>query len=124
MSNKGYKQYIKKLKQGIPREFNAKKQFLASVSGDIGNYIEAHPIAAYEDICVEFGTPEEVVHSLMDNLEANQMNEILVGRKRAVCVLSVAVICLLLFLFVVIPSIPIRTTDTVYIYETESMEDE
>ena len=123
MSNKVYKEYMKKLKRGIPREFKEKQQFLISISADIESYIETHPVAVYEDICVEFGTPEEIVHSLMEDLDSNQIKDVFSKQnslRKIIGVLSVILVVFLFLWFVAIPNI-ITEIETI-IHEVEERE--
>lgn len=75
MQNKHQQMYIKNLKKHIPTGYPNTEQFVSSISQDIENYLEHHADADYDDICLEFGSPEELAASLTDEFTPSQINE-------------------------------------------------
>lgn len=127
MSSQIHDKYIKSLKQKIPKEFSDKNQFITSVSQDIAYYLEEHPTADYEMLCLEFGTPEKLLHSFMDNhLDDIQITNIFSKQKKMRKIISALSAILIIFLFlwfIAIPNMAIKTTTTTtIIHTTESTE--
>lgn len=127
MKNKGYETYIKNLKKEIPREYKNMEQFLSSMSLDVENYLEGCPNANYDEICSEFGSPDELAHSLMEDFDSSQIKDSFSTQKRmrkTICVLSAILLIFLFLWFIAIPNIAIQITETIYIHETETTESE
>lgn len=124
MRNKGYETYIKNLKKEIPREYKNMEQFISSMSLDVENYLESCPNADYDEICSEFGSPEELVHSLMEDFDSSQIKDSFFKQKRMRKIIYVLAAILLIFLFfwvIAIPNMGVRITETIYIHETETI---
>lgn len=125
MKDNAYEEYIKELKQEMPVEYKDSKKFLSSISRDIHEYYENHLNVTYEQLCIEFGSPQEVTVSLIENFDAKQVKEVLLRKKQMKKIINILLVLMLIMLFFVciyVPHIGIHITDTVYIEETKENE--
>lgn len=127
MANKVYLEYMKQLKREIPSSIKNKSTFVHSISLDIRNYLEEHPTVNYDEIVLEFGSPQALANSLLENFDTSQIETILLKQKnmkKSICLLTCTILLVLIFLFFIVPHIAIKVSPEVYIYDTESTEGE
>lgn len=127
MRNRVFEEYIKNVKQEMPQDYKDAKRFIDSLSCDLEAFLEENVSATYETLCAEFGYPHELIEELLDNFDSFQIKKTFLKQKRnkkIIYILAGIVSVLILFWIVVVPHLGIYITDTVYIYETESSEDE
>ena len=122
MNNKHQKMYIKNLRKYIPIGYPHTEQFISSISQDIKHYLEQHADADYDTICLEFGLPEELASSLIDEFTPNNINEIFSKHKKIKRIIYFFYVFLLIFicvLIIILHNTPVEITETTIIYETE-----
>lgn len=64
--------YLKQIRKLIPSDYAGKKEMLATTRQRIMDYLEEHPDAAISDFEEEFGTPEEVADSFLEELSGSR----------------------------------------------------
>lgn len=71
--NKDAKKYIKYVKKIIPIHSKDKSEFIALLTQRINEFANELEECTYEDIVKEFGTPNEVAGSYIENMESNEL---------------------------------------------------
>lgn len=121
--NNAYLEYMKQLKKELPNTIKNQSSFLHCISLDVKDYLEDHPTSTYDDIVSEFGSPKELGHSLIENMEPDQIESILLKQRRMkklTYLLASTILFIFVFLFLIVPHIAVKVEQEVYIYETES----
>lgn len=120
---KEIRHYLNQIKNLIPSDYAGKKEILQTIERRIMDYLEEHPHAAIADFEREFGTPEEVADSFLDELsgstrerELRRKNKWLVVTGCALMIISAAVLWYTWFL---IDGTIVETTETLTIYTNE-----
>ena len=122
MKNRAFDRYMVELKKQMPKEYQNVEILINSISCDIENYLMDNVDVDYNEICKEFGTPKDLVLSLMDSMDSAEIESVFAHKKnmrRVICALCVIIIFFLLLYCVVIPNMGIYITDTVYINNLE-----
>ena len=115
------KHYLKQIKRLSPSDYSGRKQILQTIRQSLDDYQREHPDATIDDFEAEFGTPEEVADSLLDELsgsirERNIRHKniwlIILG-----CTLIILSVSILWFSWFLIQGTAVETTETITIYE-------
>ena len=115
------KRYLRQLKKLIPFDYSGRTDLLQTISQRISNYLQEHPDATTADFEEEFGTPEEVADSLLEELSGS-MRENKIRHKNkwfviAGCVLIIFSVLILKYAWFLIDHTAVETTETITIYE-------
>ena len=120
--NKYQKLYLKNLRNYLPNDYPHTEQFISSISQDIENYLEYNQNADYESICLEFGSPEELASSVMDEFTPAEITKTFHQQKKRHRLIFLLYAILFLFtgiLLIIILRTPVEITETTIIHETE-----
>lgn len=72
-TNKDSKKFIKYVKRIIPIHSKDKREFILLLSQRIKEFSDDLERCTYQDIVNEFGTPNEVAGSYIENMESNEL---------------------------------------------------
>lgn len=91
-SSQVYKTYIRSVQRLLPCDNAQKKRYLAPLEESIHTYLTEHSGATVDDLNEEFGTPEMVAASYLENTEPVQIKRKISNKTVVVCLLLIAVI--------------------------------
>lgn len=115
------KQYLRAIRDSLPAHYPHKKDVLSSISQNLSVYFTEHPEADYSQLLNEFGSPEDVISALLDELPDMDVARTLRKRSRAHFLLLGAILSgiILIFLFnwYLDQTTVVSIEDTVYVYE-------
>lgn len=96
--NKDVKKYIKYVKKIIPIHSKDKKEFISLLTYRINEFSNELDICTYQDIVNEFGTPNEVAGSYIENLDSDEIIKKL-NRKKLFKYISSIILVLIILLW-------------------------
>ena len=79
--NKDSKKFIKYVKRIIPIHSKDKREFILLLTQRIKEFSDDLERCTYQDIVNEFGTPNEVAGSYIENMESNEEVKIIFNEK-------------------------------------------
>lgn len=94
--NKDAKKYIKYVKKLIPIHSKDKNEFITLLTHRIDEFSNELSICTYQDIVNEFGTPNEVAGSYIENLDSNEIIKKLNKKKLFKCLSSTILVLIIL----------------------------
>lgn len=113
--------YLKQIKKLIPSDYAGRKEMLTTTRRRIRNYMEDHPDAGISDFEAEFGTPEEVADSFLEELSGSRRDQKLRRRNKwfiiGGCVLVILSTAVLWYTWFLIDGTIVETTETLTIYK-------
>lgn len=87
------RRYLREIKRQLHCPRSRKKIFLNQFAENLFQYIEEYPLATFSDVVTEFGKPEDIASSFIEQADAKDIRKSLkVGRRIFWAVLAVAVI--------------------------------
>lgn len=94
--NKDVKKYIKYVKKIIPIHSKDKKEFISLLTYRINEFSNELDICTYQDIVNEFGTPNEVAGSYIENLDSDEIIKKLNKKKLFKYISSIILVLIIL----------------------------
>lgn len=94
---KELKPYFRSISYALPYSYSKKKKYFLNLKSEISSYVEENPDAKLEDIKENFGTPGEIMDSILETEGGDKiLHSLKVGRwiKRVVlvtCILLVVI---------------------------------
>lgn len=117
------KRYLRQIKRLIPPDYAERKEILAATQQRIEDYLMEHPDAAISDFEEEFGTPEEVADSFLDEISGSRREHRLRRKNKwfiiGGCSLVIFSIAVLWYAWFLIDGTIVETTETLTIYSSE-----
>lgn len=120
---KEMRHYLNQIKKLIPSDYTGKREILQTIEWRIMDYLEEHPHAAIADFEREFGTPEEVADSFLDELSGSTRERKLRRKNKWLvvtgCALMIIGLLLVRYTFYLIKHTAVNKTETLTIYTNE-----
>lgn len=80
-ANRYVRKYHRMVKCAIPRDYPHRTRIVGNMQDLVETYIAEHPDAGYEELQEQFGSPEELAASLVDNLTSEEVLRLFKRRK-------------------------------------------
>lgn len=93
---KELKQYYKEIQQTLPCSPKQKKHLLRQLKNSVCGFLQKHPDADIAAVRQHFGTPEQIVASCLEEMEAPQVLKQLRLRHRILKIIAVVATCIVL----------------------------
>jgi len=90
--------YYKKVYNSLTFKRDKRKRFISDLKESIEDYMELHPTASLDDIQLKFGSPDQIVTSLIADTDEVRINEQL----KVVTWIKRILICSIVLIFSVI----------------------
>ena len=122
------KRYLRQLKKLIPFDYSGRTDLLQTISQRISNYLQEHPDATTADFEEEFGTPEEVADSLLEELSGSKPISTILDRKKIFvlfgCTLALIGLLLTGYSTFVARTTAVEVRKTTIVYENTEYEED
>ena len=93
--NKQLVLYYRSIRANLPCPWRLKQKILGEIKGSINNFLSEHPDAQLVDIEQQFGTPEQITASYLDEMDPNKLASQLKISKRIITTVSAGIIAAL-----------------------------
>lgn len=117
------KRYLRQIKRLIPSDYTGRKEILAATQQRIEDYLMEHPGAAISGFEEEFGTPEEIADSFLDEISGSRREHRLRRKNKwfiiGGCILVILSLCLVRYTLYLIEHTVVEKTETLIIYSNE-----
>lgn len=90
--------YLHQIKTLFPIFGKKERQYLKGFKETIQDYADDHPIRSTEDLINEFGTPQEVVHSYIDQADVDYLCRKIKKNTFIKRIIFIVAFCFLLFI--------------------------
>ena len=117
------KRYLRQIKRLIPSDYTGRKEILAATQQRIEDYLMEHPGTAISGFEEEFGTPEEIADSFLDEISGSRREHRLRRKNKwfiiGGCILVILSLCLVRYTLYLIEHTVVEKTETLIIYSNE-----
>ena len=94
--NNSVKRYLAAVRRSLHCPWAAKREIVKRLQGDIADYLQDSPDPTYEELCLQFGVPEEYARESLGLYDAKSLNKEMRLRKKVLLLVSVLVVAALL----------------------------
>ena len=98
--NKQLKQYYQSIRASLPCPWKLKHKILSEIKSSVQNYLTEHPDAGIDDLEQQFGSPEQITASYLDEMDQQKLAANLKTNKRFIAIVAVGIAAALLMLAV------------------------
>lgn len=113
--------YLRQLKKLLPSDYPGRNDILQSIRQRIIDFLSEHPDTTTTDFEAEFGTPEEVADSFLEELSGSMRENKMRNKSKRYAIIGFILIILsvsiLSFSWYLIQHAAVETTETITIYE-------
>jgi len=90
------KKYLRRVNTWLPCTGRLKKQIKEEILTALNRFMEDHPDADYQAIVAQFGTPQQIAASYVDEMDTPELLNQLRIKKRIVAIVAVSAVTALL----------------------------
>ena len=90
MCNAGVRQYFGEIKRNIPCTGKRKRDILRNIDERVEEYLKEYPDARYADLTARFGTPDQIVFSCLEEMDAGELLQRLKIKRKIVGITAAA----------------------------------
>lgn len=88
--------YLLQIWWSIPGSWEQKKPILFRLAERVRDFASDHPDAAYADITVRFGTPQQIAEACLENMEPSELAQELKVKRKIVKYIAVGLLTIVL----------------------------
>lgn len=96
MQNRAARRYLREVRSWLPCSGKSKKKILGEISGRVREYLSQYPEAGYGEIEAQFGTPQRIAASYVDEMETPELLRQLRIRGKVVKIIGAVALAVML----------------------------